>query len=75
MFSKNPEAPVTRTEFSFLQYTCGFWHFPKKLDQKVIDAKFFFCSPWIPMVTSRKCYQFQKDKIAINIFKDWKYME
>ena len=30
VFSEEPEAPVTRAEFSFLPYTCGFWDFPKK---------------------------------------------
>ena len=73
MLNENPEASVTRAEFSFLQYTCGFWDFPKKRDQKVIDAKFVFCGPCVPMVTRRKGYQFEKDQIAINIFKDWKY--
>ena len=47
--------------------------FQKKHDQKVIDAKFVFCGPCVPMVTRRKGYQFEKDQIAINIFKDWKY--
>ena len=54
VFSEEPEAPVTRAEFSFLPYTCGFWDFPKKRDQKVIDAKFVLCGPCVPIVTSRK---------------------
>ena len=46
--------------------------FQKKCDQKVIDAKFVLSGPCVPMVTSRKGYQFKEDQVAINIFKDWK---
>ena len=73
MLSSDPEAQVTRAKFSFLQYTCGFWGFPTKLDQKIIDAKFVLCGPCVPMITSTKVYQFKEDQVAINIFKNWKY--
>ena len=72
MFSEDPEAPVTRAEFSFLRYPSAFRNFPKKHDQKVIDAKSVLCGTCVPMVTSRKGYQFREDHVAINIFKDWK---
>ena len=75
MFSQDPEAPVRRAEFSFLRYACGFQDFPKKHDQKNNDAKFVLCGSCVPMVTSRKGYQFKEDQIAINIFKDWKNMQ
>ena len=48
--------------------------FQKKLEQKVIDAQFVLCGPCVPMVTSRKGYQFKEDQVAINIFKDQKNM-
>ena len=72
MFSEDPEGPVTRAEFSFLLYPSAFRNFPKKHDQKVIDAKSVLCGTCVPMVTSRKGYQFREDHVAINIFKDWK---
>ena len=74
MFSEDPEAPVTRAEFNFLRYACGFWGFPKKCDQKVIDAKFVLCGSCVPMVTSRKGYQFKVDQVAIDMFKGWRNM-
>ena len=51
-----------------------FMIFQKKLEQKVIDAQFVLCGPCVPMVTSRKGYQFKEDQVAINIFKDRKNM-
>ena len=74
MFSEDPEAPITRAEFNFLRYACGFWDFPKNCDQKVIDAKFVLCGSCVPMVTSRKGYQFKEDQVAIDMFKDWRNM-
>ena len=56
------------------RHACGFWDFPKKRDQKVIDVKFILCGPCVTMETSRKGYQFKEDQVAINIFKNWKNM-
>ena len=41
---------------------------------KIDTYLFVLCGPCVPMVTSRKCYQFKEDHVAINIFKDWKNM-
>ena len=68
MFREDPEAPATRAEFSFFRYACGFLGFPKKCDQKVIDAKFVLCGPCVPMVTSRKGYQFKEDQVNKCVF-------
>ena len=51
-----------------------FWDFPKKENLKIVDAKFGLCGPCVPTVTSKKGYKFKEDEVAIDIFKEWKYM-
>ena len=61
-------------EFKYLPYSCGYWKFPKKEDIKLIKKEFIFMGPYTPQDTIKlKGYKFEKDNMALKMFKALKF--
>ena len=56
----------------FLNYSCGYWDFPKKGDDEnnqIIEAKYIFMGPCTPAETTKNGYKFAEDEKAIQVYK------
>ena len=63
MFSDDNESPATQLEINFLYYVSGgYWKFPKKVDEKLVDIKFVFIAPTTPKSVTKHGYTFQEDQ-------------
>ena len=61
-------------EFNCLLYSCGYWKFPKNYDIKIIKKEFIFMGPCTPQETRKlKGYKFEKDNMALKMFKELKF--
>ena len=70
VFSDDNDSPTTQVEINFLHYVSrGYWEFPKKVDEKLVDIKFVFTGPVTPKSITRGGYTFQEDPNSLEIYK------
>ena len=55
------ESNSDSAEIKFLHFTLdGYWSFPKVEDIHIVDSKFIFYGSTIPVVTSKRKFQFSQ---------------
>ena len=69
VFSLDANSVVTRAEFRFLEYQCGFWDFPKKDDINIIDMKCVFYGPCLPLEATKNGNRFEEDEAVMKYNK------
>lgn len=71
VFSDDVDTLATSSEFKLLQYSCGFWEFPRIDEIRIIETKYIFYSPCRPQDTTKNGYK-SEDKTQ-NMFKSLKF--
>ena len=70
MFSNDHDSHATQVGINFLHYvSSGYWEFPRKADEKLIDIKFAFIGPMTPKSIIKRGYTFQEDKNSLEMYK------
>ena len=64
VFSNDADSAVIKAEFKFLNYQCGYWDFPKRNDSEIVDIKYVFHGPCIPVETTKKGYRFEENEVV-----------
>ena len=65
---------ATSAEFKYLLYSCGYWELHKNYDIVIIQKGFIFMGPCTPQETRKlKGYKFEKDNMALKMFKELKF--
>ena len=72
VFCEDEDEPASSAEFNFLHYSCGYWDFPKKPDKKIVEVKYVFFGPCVPVETTKKGYKFAEDQDAQVRYKEIK---
>ena len=63
------------SEFKHLEYSCGFWKFPRNDKIRIIETKYIFYGPCTPQATTKNEYRFEDDEETQKMFKSLKFKE
>ena len=73
MFSDDVDTLALSSEFKLLQYSCGFWKFPRIDKLRIIETKYIFYGPCTLQATTRNGYKFEDDEKTQKMFKSLKF--
>ena len=75
VFSEDVDEPANMVEMKFLHYKFNkLWDYPRKEDKQMIEAKYIFLGPVIPIYTGKDGYKFDEDEQSLSIYKQIRNM-